>query len=312
MDFYDAVDFDELLDELSYFDQPSYLLEQNEVITSSSTSTSEDDSDSYSTNASLSPVVFEQKEKKMSRKKRLQLYCYIPKILKSDIRHSYPAMLANVLNTGDFSLMFGFMDTFFAPNVVQVSRKKVTNSAAGAYEISQSGKYDLAKYWYANLIVAPDTVAKFSDSQIVSYKGTPDCKIVTKLCLDMSYLYEEQTNPKECSSILMSDDSRPKYVPSGSVSSCGYMSVETDSESVSDDSTKGSGRKRNINEMNESAQKQAIMSNIVSSVESIVSRLTLRAEPVRISSVGTIAMYTNEHKMITKMELVADMAVKAQ
>ena len=129
----------------------------------------------------------------------------------------------------------------------------------------------------------------------------------------MSYLYEEQTNPKECSSILMSEDKRPNYVPSGSVSSCGYVSGETtDTEPVSDDSTKGLGRKRNINEMNESAQKQAIMNNIVSSVESIVSRLTLRAEPVRISSVGTIAMYTNEHKMISKMELVADMAVKAQ
>lgn len=309
MDFYDTVDFDNLLDELAYFDQPSSLDGMNEISDLVLDVVDTQNSDASSTASSLSPVVFEHKEKKLSRKKKLQMYCYIPKIMKSDIRNAYPAMLANVLNTGDFALMFGFMDTFFVPNIVQVSKKSITNVAEPVLD-HQSGKYDLAKYWYANLALAPDAIVQFSDSQVISYKGTPNCKIVTKLSLEMSHLYEEQANSKECSRILM-ESGKQDY---GSA----YSSDYTSSESSEDDSVSyvsssdGVGRKRTIEAMNETAQKQAIMRNIMESVESMMGKLTLKQKPLSFTSVGTIAMYTNEHKMITKMELESNLTYKTQ
>src|SRR5205814_63544 len=117
-----------LLDELAYFDQSGSLEGVDDDFYNPSHTINNQYSDLTSVSSCLSPLVFEHKEKKMSRKKKLQLYCHIPKIMKSDIRNAYPAMLANVLNTGDFSLMFGFMDTFFVPNIVQTSKKSITNS----------------------------------------------------------------------------------------------------------------------------------------------------------------------------------------
>lgn len=89
----------------------------------------------------------------------------IPKIriLKSDIRRSYSTMLTNVLNSNDFSLLFGFFDTFFTSNTVQ-STSCYTNKGTLVISEIKEGISEIFKFWCNNLSMIPDAVMNLTSA----------------------------------------------------------------------------------------------------------------------------------------------------
>jgi len=287
MEFYDPVDFDELLNDLA---------EEESTISEEQSTTSEDYSTSSSDAYSL-PVVFKSKMKKVPKKLRLRMYAkeiHIPKILKSDIRNSYPSMFANILNSGEFPLVFGFLDTFLVPTIKQSYVKTITDTTN---EVSfmrgeQAGKFELSKYWCNYIRMGPDMVFHLRNPRIHSHSKTNCVQIVSDFTVEGTKIYGD---PKPTTRV-----------------DC-HKKVENEEENIRDlinrklalgnEYTKREQRKRELDEMRELDEKRELCRQIELSVENHFQTLTLREKPINFKGVGTLIMYTDEEKRITKVEM---------
>lgn len=108
-------------------------------------------------NECISLHPYEGKRKRHRIRKRRPV-CSGPVIVKHDIRRSYLNMIINVFNTGDFALLYGFMDTFLAPNAQTSFHKTVEGVIRREFTSSFTGTFQAAQQWCNSLVTHPDAI----------------------------------------------------------------------------------------------------------------------------------------------------------
>jgi len=265
MDYYDSVDFDLFLNDL-----------ENDVdVTDDSRSVSSDDvtsSEDFS-KGSASPiscmVVAKPKRKRIRVRKALPAQPG-PKVIKDDIRRSYSTMIANVLNSGDFSLIFGFLDTFLTPNAVTMFKKSVKGSVCENHEHNISGVISAAQQWFSSLTMAPDAIFSVKDSRVEYHSG----KITANMRFSATKLFDDESAMKAMTA----------------------MTIEVDSQ---DD------KRRHLGSSSDDGN-GAIIKSLIRNVERIMRGLVPKSNPESFSIDGRFVLSTDDEKRITCMELRAE------
>lgn len=286
-EYYDTTDFDSLIDDLS---------------SDSLTVTTEEESVSESDHSSTTISVSRNKDSKsnVTRKPRKNRYnpepvpeCQVvlkPRILKTDIRRSYASMIANVINSGDFPLMYGLLETFFTPNFEhRVVKHKPEDDTITAFV--RQGIADVATSFYAIMHMDPDPLVTIKDTKIHLISNTTASKIVTEWSYSATSIYQRGDDPAE--------EECPKQREHELIEEAQQSMVFPNSSSSS-----SSGNKRKEAGSDPEAELRAnTIHSISSSIEAVKKTLPLREKPLPFSFGGMLTLYTDENKVITKMEM---------
>lgn len=224
----------------------------------------------------------------------------IPRLLVKDIRKIYSTMFVNVINSGDFALLYGFLDTYYDRNLAQYT---ITKYAPGGTEklfsMNFYGLNEVGKYWYSILSVSPDNVVIPLDCVIQPTTGKIICRFqkrATHLYVDppgsagyyAPYVFVDKKYGKE---IVCTNDKKENDFVVGNV---------TDSSAASSPRSSASGSGSSSKEM--TAKFNAIQ-EIMSSVDSVVKGLPLQSPPKNVVADGIFIISTDAHKRITKIEV---------
>jgi len=278
---YDSAEFDEFIEDF--------------IDNSGDESLQVENDDANDGNGSVSSISNYDSSEKSSTKRRKRKYVMkaprpvqVPRVLMFDIRKCYAKMIVNVMNSGDFPLLYGFIETYFAPNAHHTSTKAVTHGdSRNVFSMDVYGSDELVKYWYSFMNLTPDGITTLFDATIQHTTG----KVVTGIHKDATQIYELREtaipNSEYLEYILIQESKHDRL--SFSSRDCSVVSSS-------------SQKKRKTDEMEEVEDKKRRMKSIMSSVESAVSGLVLRKSPLRLSVNGTFSIYTDENKRITRME----------
>jgi len=179
--------FDNLIDNQSQNDSLSYFEELNPI----------DQCD----NASLifiSKKTNEPKKEKPAKpitiKPKKQYYIRaraLPPILKRDIRRDYPAILINMCNSGDMSLVSQYFQQFSLPNCQFIGHypgAHVTNYSTFRTTMHRTGVIALVKH---DIGLFPDFSLRFQDAKIIRKEGERGCQIVINVHMTGTMIYED-------------------------------------------------------------------------------------------------------------------------
>lgn len=290
--FYNASDFNEILDDLCSDDTSSEDISSRE-------------------SSSLAVLKVHQEGNKKTKVidcdgQIIQFEAYFPKpkVIHTDMRRSYGTMFVNAMNSGDLPLLYGFLDTFLVPNATKISTKNFKSkpnpfSLHQSHVSEQQGVVDIAKHWYCRMQMSPDTVIGVKDIKIVSNSKTEETKIISRFTMKATKIMgefnhgfchdhsqEKQTGPvcTKCNlnHFMKPDPSHKKW--------CSPIIVPRKKRPL-DASMKE-------HEMN--------IEDIVASVSALVSTIPRRAEPIQLSAEGVFTMYIDEHRRITRLEMSVD------
>lgn len=226
------------------------------------------------------------KGKRGSAKRKDCANAKIPRILLLDIRKCYAKMLVNVMNSQDFPLLFGFIDTYFSPFALHASTKIVRKGyQRKQYSMNVYGTEEIAKFWYSFMNLSPDGVTTLTDSTIQHTTG----KIVSSLHKDGTQLFElaGRLSPNDYLEYILIDDLQQEKV---SFSSKGAEEETTENQKK---------RKIEVDSMDDKIRR---MRGIMMSVDTAVSRLALRKYPLQISMNGSFTISTDENRKIVRIE----------
>lgn len=123
--------------------------------------------------------------------KRRQKEIYrIRRVPETDVRHKYPLMLANVLNTSDLTLLDSFWNQFSGANIRL--RKTILKSENEITPIVHSfqGLSGIVAYCSAQLQLLPDHITQLSNAQIHTRSDIHGSIISTKYCAKYHQIYE--------------------------------------------------------------------------------------------------------------------------
>ena len=189
-----------------------------------------------------------------------------PRVVYSDIRRSYATMFMNAMNSHDFPLLFGFLDTFCIPSACYASTKATVFKPARTSV--ESGLFEMGRKLYARMQCAPDTVSRLEDTQIISYSGTKSIKIVAKFKAEYTELLDR---PSDCrvERVKPLPDYSQEFV-------CPYATGK---------------RKPPVNGM---------MLDIMHRMD--LRNLPVKAVPVPLKAVGEVVIFVDEWKRITRIE----------
>lgn len=185
-----------------------------------------------------------------------------PRVIRTDIRRSYANMYINTMNSGDFTQLFGFMDTFCNPHFNHsVKRQFTLNSQLQTCSFQRSGVAACAQFWCYNFVTIPDATLYLTDTTIISCDEDNTSKIVAHYVFKATKIFD-------CSPIwreVISDEiQQPRYSEESKIS---------------------------------------VMKDIVRDVECKVKDLTLRSNPLEVTSLGEFTIFLDEHKRMLRMEM---------
>jgi len=216
----------------------------------------------------------------------------VPRIYTLDIRKCYAKMFVNVLNSGDFPLLYGFLDTYYVGTAHHVTTKYVKGHAEKCFTMNFCGIEEVAKYWYCMVSLSPDTILKLTESTIQHTTG----KVICKIRKEGTHIYAD---PEGFTSY---------YAP--------YVFVEEkytkENLYIGDYNTRDIkvGRCKELEpefyhnqEEQTILEKTATIRSILKSVENVVGKLPLRSLPQTVGADCSLIIHTDENKRITKLEL---------
>jgi len=284
---FDQVDFDTLLDDLAEYEEQVAVgalqmdEEESDSEDTEDATTSEDSSvDHHDKKQKIisSALVVQRKKRKIK----------IPRFLVQDIRKCYTKMFQNVMNSGDFPLLYGFLETYYAANPEHSTTKYIKGVPEKVFTMNFYGLNEVAKYWYCIMNMSPDNILMLTDHTIQHTTG----KVMSNLHKDGTHIYQD---PPFAASY---------YAP--------YVYIDEkygkDNMFVRDSRTNdfAVGHKHTDEqdqEVHSVENRKEIMRGIIESVDRVVSHLPLRQPPQPVRADGTLVISTDENKRITKMEL---------
>lgn len=218
----------------------------------------------------------------------LQRKAKIPKLLVHDIRKLYCAMMMNVFNSADYSLLFGFIDTYFVKNVQYQLSKYCHSGALKDFTLNINGVFEVAKYWYSIFRMSPDNVLRLYDVCFNHTTGALVCK-ASKEC---THIYEFNKNSSYDAPYLFVDKSYGRDVL--------YANDKSAHDFVVGRKDRVEGSVLHLCPPDTAC----IMRSIIDSVDFVVSRVPLRKTPLSIKADGTFVIMTDENKRITRVEVI--------
>lgn len=209
-----------------------------------------------------------------------------PKILRSDIRRSYMEMLANVLNSGDFPLTYGFLDTYCAPDFEEyaINYNPITNQP---YFDRFQGASTVAKMFCATYRMSPDAVFSVADTKVYLSSNTTKCKIVATFSIRATKILDVANDL-----VLELENTAKQYNGQTASSSSDAMAGINKS------------RKRKGSDCEQELQlesKRAVITSIQESIDNVTATMPLTVNPVQITLQSTLTMYVNEDKFISRV-----------
>lgn len=191
----------------------------------------------------------------------------LPRVVYSDIRGCYASMFTNAMNSHDFPLLYGFLDTFCVPNACYASTK--ATSYRDARTSTEQGLFAMGRKFYARMQCAPDTVSRLGETSIISYSGTKAVKIVAKFNADYTEILDRPRARRHNESSCPLVASEHQFV-------CPYAS----------------GKRKQ--------PEKGMMLDIMQRVD--LRGLPVKAKPVALKAVGEVVIYVDEQKRITRIE----------
>lgn len=218
----------------------------------------------------------------------------VPRLLVKDVRKSYPAMIANVLNSGNFSMLYGFLDTFFDRNV-QFTRINQSKDGTVNHTLNLNNLIELAKFWYSIMRMSPDSVTRMTEPHIQYTTGN----IISNLEVESTFLYETPMGVGYFASYILLDERYGKEILYANDKRTNDFVVGRKYTTISDGndvvgSCEGVMCPEKLQEMKE----------IQAAVDGIVDSLPLRENPERVTAKGTFVFSTDENRRITKVEVI--------
>jgi hypothetical protein len=178
--YFDSLDFDKLLDNFSNVsDDDDY----------SNGDHSQDQSDSDGMISDNKTVVLDGSERKSKRKSY-----YIPKvrIFKSDIRRVYSEMFANVWNSMDFRLIYGFMDSYFSRDFqhqgYSVNPRLSQPTTSGRTVVNGINAY--ATRLFLSMLLTPDTTMKIRNVQLHIGEDETELRVESHFTITATRVFE--------------------------------------------------------------------------------------------------------------------------
>lgn len=275
--YFDSLDFEALLDDLAGGEEQS--------------SYSSTDESRETVNKSDNCVVLSA-DSTASKDRPLFSFFSKPKILRSDIRRSYMEMLANVLNSGDFPLTYGFLDTYCAPNFEEyaINYNPITNQP---YFDRFQGAATVAKMFCATYRMSPDAVFSIADTKVYLSSNTAKCKIVATFSIRATKILDVATDKV--------------FEPENMAQQC-HTSTSTSSSTAMTERNKSRKRKGSDSEHQQEQHQQqqleskrAVIASIQKSIDNVTETMPLTANPVQINLQSTMTMYVDEDKFITRV-----------
>ena len=121
-------------------------------------------------------VTFRQQENKRTKvfhegdySKEFDVMYPKPRVVFTDIRRSYMNMFVYCMNSGDISLMYGFLDTFFIPDAYRIATKTYKSLLECKRTCEQHGIIEISQHWFSRIHMTPDMSISSRNSRIVCY-----------------------------------------------------------------------------------------------------------------------------------------------
>jgi hypothetical protein len=257
---FDSIDFDSLLDDLSsdYTSSEDY----------ESSSVSSDSVSTFNKNT-FKKSYYTPEDNYPSSKKKLDFIPRVVRIVRSDIRRSYPTMLANVWNSLDFHMIYGFMDTYFQRDFEQRSNKVHPNTNT-SYSKSIFGVETVAKLVYTNAILQPDSVFTLKETNVYKSTDKSQNRVVSTFNLLATRIFDIPDMEKLFQ--LATTHSTPEEI----------------------ENRVGTKRKSDYT-------RQFVMDDIIRSVHDITDELKLLEVPEKVEYGGSFTLYTDEEDRVSSM-----------
>jgi hypothetical protein len=220
---------------------------------------------------------------------------YKPRAVRHDIRRSYTDMFTKVINSMDFRLIYGFLDTYFTRDFTQENRK-YNISTKEQLNTSMDGIIENAIFWYNSTQTTPDAAISMTDTKIHMTKEPHSCQIISNFMFSATQIHDMNTDAYSLTTTERII--RQELTQNGSTDS------ETDIDK--DDSLRNK-RKPSSDSSNphfNHSSTSSTLDRIVSSLEDVAKETESRKlldKPVKTNSVGRMTMHTDEMNFITKV-----------
>lgn len=211
-----------------------------------------------------------------------------PRILKTDFRRSYANMYTNVMNSGDFSLVFGFFDTFCIPSVSNtICRSFKINNEVKTFSVQRIGLLDCIIYWYYNLYAVPDATMFLTDSVIITDSSSDESRVSANYTFRATKIYD---TPVELICNPFNDNEKLRDA----------IATKT---SESRKRLEVNKNQRRAAALQESIERKEWMRFIIDSVSSTFKSFKLKADPHPIHALGSFTLHLDSQFRITQLDI---------
>lgn len=193
-----------------------------------------------------------------------------PRIIRSDIRRSYSSMFVNILNSGDFRMVFGFYDTFCVPTFSNsVTRIFTVGSELKSFTSKSVGLVNSTKYWQYGANKFPDASMMLKNTTILSKEDESASRVSFTFEFRATKIYDD---PGENADFQLSPEL---------------------SHLLSEETPEGFNNA------------QTMLQDVTQAVQQYPQRLVLKASPIPIHAEGVMNMYLDAFSRITRVEMVS-------
>jgi hypothetical protein len=202
-----------------------------------------------------------------------------PRLLLRDQRRFYCDMIANVLNSSDFCLLFRMYETFCTPNATQKTFSCGVDSNQSAFYLT--GASAMSKFWYSMFQLGPDSTVKVFNTNVHMSSETNCSKIVTNFTFSTTKIFKvknvwtlfadhnQQLIDESVSYYQPTDQDLVPFLPNKLTNSTSNDEIKT----------------------------------LQNTITQATNRLTLTEKPFEVIVQGTYTLLTNENKLIYHMEV---------
>jgi hypothetical protein len=307
--FFDSLEFDDVLHNLINDDDwtsaGSISNFENSSCSGTTSSTTEYYNTEYENTSPTSNIIIFDRCNEQCKKKIKPHHA-----VRHDIRRSYAEMFTNVINSMDFRLLYGFMDTYFSHSVFQ-DNSRYSLTTKENLKSSLDGIVSVAKYWYNS--TTPDAVCSLSDTKIYTSSDPRNNRVVSTYSYSGTNMYDRTaplvhiTVPKITYGCGYDDEGHTSDEDSLSTTSGSDSSGVEDGESSL--SAVGEKRKKPLlfpsNKNNQQphlhVNQLSFMDRLIESIHTASAALPLLDTPLRVDALGRMVMHTDENNFITKI-----------
>jgi hypothetical protein len=189
-------------------------------------------------------------------------------------------MYANVWNSMDLSMLYGFLDTFFVSNFQQETKFNQVQGTTFS-PTALHGAVSVAKFWYTQMSFSPDTTVTLKDVRIIEGDDKSQNRVIARVVMQGTRIYDV---PESFARSL-----RSTPLTQEECDLCNTQSNNT------------IGLKRTLNDLTtNTTSRPPIVDSLLKSRHDLVKTFPLLATPYQTQVEGLFTMYTNENNQVTR------------